>query len=634
VASAHRDRPAGWIMATQLLLLSLLFVASSAAPPPPVNVSTFPITGVDPSATCLDGMSDPGVQVWINPAGSSTWVLTLGSVSPGLGSWMCFSESSCAQFALPKAAPPPPPPPCPWCPPGALASAPGLAQGMQSQNCSINPLFCHANQAVLAACDFSLYLGTGTAQATFVDGKNASSPGFNRTVTAHFNGRKILAASLKRLAPLGLAEATDVILAGVTFGGTAAILNGDFIGNELRMLAPKLKRYKIVPADANHPQYGTGLAMSRNVHRDPANPSEDSWLTAAFKYAVTFSNAQPSLPPACVAAHASQPELCLYTDNALPYVETPTFVVQQMPGVWDYQCQFFGQGGGAWFMQIQCTVRYDLNLVTVVQYPDCASPHYIENFTIPLQHKQLQDATKFNSSARHGGFYFSCYLGSYFHENYQTTYPLTVQRLARSDGVWKQIEVEGVSMHDAIAGWWNDSTTATAPYTQTSHTNPHWHADRVWNATGKALHPVYAHSNCDPGAKVRPRPHVQLRSLGLPLYMWERALYVLKWSNVSRDNVARGRVIQASCVSGRRPRQCAPTVGFVHQMRTSRLVSQAGGITLLWFRGGPTVCSQIPRAGDIRGTRSDREIVNAPEPIFNLYQRETLQLIPAMIYWS
>ena len=114
--------------------------------------------------------------------------------------------------------------------------------------------------------------------------------------------------------------------------------------------------------------------------------------------------------------------------------------------MWDYQCQFFGQPGGAWFMQTACTTRYDLNLVTVVQvsrrpltnghshlrrsepgrlltsflaglrvhadgavqYPDCATPFYIENFTIPLQTKQLADIAPSKALAQHGGFYFSC----------------------------------------------------------------------------------------------------------------------------------------------------------------------------------------------------------------------------------
>ena len=75
-------------------------------------------------------------------------------------------------------------------------------------------------------------LGSGEVDAVYLykNASNASDTGHNVTTKAHFNGRKILAASLKRLAPLGLTSATDVVLCGVTFGGTAAILNADFIG--------------------------------------------------------------------------------------------------------------------------------------------------------------------------------------------------------------------------------------------------------------------------------------------------------------------------------------------------------------------------------------------------------------------
>lgn len=248
---------------------------------------------------------------------------------------MCIGEGNCAQFAKPPAVPAPPKPVGPWVPTGGTASAPGLAEGMQSQNCTVNPLFCRANQVIIAACDFSLFLGSGTVDAVYVE-KNASDPsdpGHNVTVKATFNGRKILAASLKRLAPLGLSKATDVILCGVTFGGTALILNADYIGMQLKALAPKLLRYKAVAVDGNHPQYGTGLAMSRNVHQDPAKASEDSWLTSAFKFVSEFSNAKANLPAGCVAAHPGHPELCLYTDKSLAYVKTPVFVVQQMPCV-------------------------------------------------------------------------------------------------------------------------------------------------------------------------------------------------------------------------------------------------------------------------------------------------------------
>ena len=71
---------------------------------------------------------------------------------------MCIAEGNCAQFAKsPSSDAPAKSPPGPWVPPGGSASAPGvLSQGMQSQNCTTNPLWCTANQVVIAACDWSL----------------------------------------------------------------------------------------------------------------------------------------------------------------------------------------------------------------------------------------------------------------------------------------------------------------------------------------------------------------------------------------------------------------------------------------------------------------------------------------------
>ena len=60
-------------------------------------------------------------------------------------------------------------------------------------------------------------------------------------------------------------------------------------------------------------------------------------------------------------------------------------------------------------------------------------------------------------------------------------------------------------MHNAIAGWWNDSARAgdvTIP-------GKHFHSDAPWNATQPSLKPVYAHSNCDP---VSPCSRSQVRS--------------------------------------------------------------------------------------------------------------------------
>eukprot|EP01051_Picozoa_sp_SAG22_P008057 SAG22_NODE_594_length_8738_cov_20.249219_5_plen_111_part_00 len=66
----------------------------------------------------------------------------------------------------------------------------------------------------------------------------------------------------------------------------------------------------------------------------------------------------------------------------------------------------------------------------------------------------------------------SCYLGSYFNENFGTTSPTELPRA--EGGVWNQIEIGGVTMQQAIAKWWalGDGASETV-----------WSHDGGWNAT-------------------------------------------------------------------------------------------------------------------------------------------------------
>eukprot|EP01043_Picozoa_sp_COSAG02_P115570 COSAG02_NODE_51939_length_311_cov_0.584906_1_plen_42_part_01 len=41
------------------------------------------------------------VQYWVNPIHTTSWVITLGSISPGLGPNLCIDNYTCAMFAVP-----------------------------------------------------------------------------------------------------------------------------------------------------------------------------------------------------------------------------------------------------------------------------------------------------------------------------------------------------------------------------------------------------------------------------------------------------------------------------------------------------------------------------------------------------
>ena len=206
-------------------------------------------------------------------------MITLGNVSPTLS--ICVTPGNCAFFAQPPAGTAPAPAPIP------------LAQGPQSQNCSINPTWCHANQASIEMCGFDLGLGntttvfSGTSQPA---GKNLSG------TTLTFAGRKNLAAAITKMGALGLSKATSVLLTGVAFDGTAVILNADFIGQQLKEIAPKLTKYKALPVDAIHPRFGSLLQFLL-----PSVPEfkQSNWLLPVYATVGNLSGALPALSADC-----------------------------------------------------------------------------------------------------------------------------------------------------------------------------------------------------------------------------------------------------------------------------------------------------------------------------------------------
>eukprot|EP01051_Picozoa_sp_SAG22_P006303 SAG22_NODE_406_length_10984_cov_28.344970_15_plen_281_part_00 len=252
--------------------------------------------------------------------------------------------------------------------------------------------------------------------------------------TLHFAGIKILEAAITKLGTLGLAKAERVILHGIAHGGTAAILHADRVAALVKKVAPGLAAFKALPVDGIHPKFGSMIFAG----------SHDTWYTGALTALAKIANIKPAVAPGCASAHAADVGQCLYANETLPFVETPVFAVQQMPGVWDYQCMYEGIPNGN-ILQIGCSCRTrscgGLSKYHCVQYPDLCDGGTVESFTIPLQQAYLQNFATVGVKPGNGGFFFSCYLGAYFNSNFASTAPAQVPR--PMDGIWNQIEVGG-----------------------------------------------------------------------------------------------------------------------------------------------------------------------------------------------
>lgn len=64
----------------------------------------------------------------------------------------------------------------------------------------------------------------------------------------HFRGRRNLDAAINKLGVLGLSKGTSVLVLGAFFGGTAAILNADFLEEKVMAVAPGVTKFKVLAA--------------------------------------------------------------------------------------------------------------------------------------------------------------------------------------------------------------------------------------------------------------------------------------------------------------------------------------------------------------------------------------------------
>jgi hypothetical protein len=240
-----------------------------------------------------------------------------------------------------------------------------------------------------------------------------------------------------------------------------------------------MTKYKALPVDAIHPRFGT--LMQFLLPKEP-ELKESNWLLPVYATLGNLSGALPALSSECKAANAKNPYLCLDVNESLPFVKTPTFLVQQTPSVWDFQCLFGGWYNPGFILQVDCSYEWPSrrvhgykNIHKCTQYDDLCTLEYVADFVVPLQKTYLQQVEPTATKAGNGGFVHSCYLGSYFNENFGTTSPKELPRAV--DGVWNQIAIGGVTMQQAIATWWALGDSASEAV---------WSHDDGWNATNVA----------------------------------------------------------------------------------------------------------------------------------------------------
>ena len=108
------------------------------------------------------------------------------------------------------------------------------------------------------------------------------------------------------------------------------------------------------------------------------------------------------------------------------------------------------------------------------QYPDLCPPATIAAWWVPAQQQYLSDYTRPGTHLKpgNGGFFHSCYLGTYMTSDFASTDPVHVPR--KQNGIWNEISVGGKTIQEAVSLWWNGDDSKPAAFA----------VDHVWNASG------------------------------------------------------------------------------------------------------------------------------------------------------
>ena len=192
-----------------------------------------------PDAVCLDG-SRSGISYRAAAGGTSPslklankkrWVLYFQG-----GGW-CHSTADCGLRALSAM--------------GTNSTTHGSphvpeGHGIIDPCCSVSVDFCDYNKVFFHYCDGASFSGGGRQSRLELEASRQLPASLSRLPrTVHSAGRAIVTSALQLLIDrFSLGEATDVMVAGFSAGGLAALLNAEDIRAALRAAGAPLQRFK------------------------------------------------------------------------------------------------------------------------------------------------------------------------------------------------------------------------------------------------------------------------------------------------------------------------------------------------------------------------------------------------------
>ena len=297
------------------------------------------------------------------------------------------------------------------------------ARDLLQSNCTVNPTFCTWS----------------VAYAAYVDGASRSGDAGAPVEVAgprlYYRGARVLRATLAALlAPAGvgagmpsLAAAPRLLLTGSSAGGLTTYLHADMIADTVRAVNPAVDVRAV-------PEVGffiDGASIWQGEHI----------MTSVFARVADYQNVTGGAPEqvnaACVAATpASERWKCFMAQYTLPFMRTPTFVVNSMVDEWQTQNIL------APSLDTEPAVHTYPPFAPCIKDPvaGCNATQaaqwtgYAAQFLSALD--AARKATPAPLAAMHGGFITSC--------------PIHTTMIS---GLSHRITIGGVTMYDAVSAW-------------------------------------------------------------------------------------------------------------------------------------------------------------------------------------
>lgn len=389
---------------------------------------------------CLDGSPPAYYSAPAASSANSSWLIVLKG-----GGW-CFDRYACRYRSLNF----------------NEGSSTGLPRtkslgGLLSGSAQVNPTFAHWHRVFVWYCDGASFTGDRSAPLIVA----------NRSLW--FRGRAALDAVVQHLLRhKGLAEASQVLLAGHSAGGLAAAIRADSVAAML----PRSASFKAV-----------------NIGGFFLQTSPQTLWGRAMRSAYALHGSAGGVAPACLAAHGGGDEgwRCLFANATAPTTRTPLFLLSsaldswQLANLWKGRDGWSEGGGGGGGGALGCAHRCfagkpprrvctpqaiaSLNAFAAVRRaaaargragraPSPSRPH-------PRPRRPPCRSQRFVADLSRPGGWLRAGNGAFVHSCCE-------HDALFKDLAWEQYAVGGVSMRSALASWWAAPTSP--PVAAAEHT--------------------------------------------------------------------------------------------------------------------------------------------------------------------